>query len=317
MTRLFPARRRAEHSTPSSREARPDDVDRRDRRAAGARGRAPLACPAAGPARVRRRPARAAACSPPRPSSWPPRRPASRDDVAAAHRQPRRTRRERRLGIALGAVAIIGATTSMAVASQSALPGDALYPLKRAIENTQAGFSVGDDAKGETILGNASGRLDEVDELTRSDQPRRRRWSPDPQHLLRPGHPGRRPAPGRLRAAPATRSRSSSCSHSPRTAWTPRRPRGRRSRRRPTTRCSTPPSACSRSTPRPTRSAPTAATASPRSRRSCSPVPPPRSTTPTGALAGGELPGTARRPSAGQGQHQPSSGGKGNGGRAA
>ena len=52
--------------------------------------------------------------------------------------------------VALGAFAIIGATTSMAVASQSAIPGDALYPVKRAIENTQAGFSVGDDAKGET-----------------------------------------------------------------------------------------------------------------------------------------------------------------------
>ena len=64
-----------------------------------------------------------------------------RDDVARLTIKPVRTRRERRLGIALGAVAIIGATTSMAVASQGALPGDALYPVKRAIENTQAGFS--------------------------------------------------------------------------------------------------------------------------------------------------------------------------------
>ena len=79
--------------------------------------------------------------------------------------------------IALGAVAIVGATTSMAVASQGAIPGDALYPLKRAIENTQAGFSVGDDAKGETILGNASGRLDEVDKLTRRSDAGRRSWS--------------------------------------------------------------------------------------------------------------------------------------------
>ena len=54
----------------------------------------------------------------------------------------------------------------MAVASQGAIPGDALYPVKRAIENTQAGFSVGDDAKGETLLGNASERLDEVDKLS-------------------------------------------------------------------------------------------------------------------------------------------------------
>ena len=74
-----------------------------------------------------------------------------RDDVARLTIKPARTRRERRVGIALGAVAIMGATTSMAVASQGAIPGDALYPVKRAIENTQAGFSVGDDAKGETL----------------------------------------------------------------------------------------------------------------------------------------------------------------------
>ena len=94
-----------------------------------------------------------------------------RDDVARLTIKPVRTRRERRLGIALGAVAIIGATTSMAVASQGAIPGDALYPVKRAIENTQAGFAVGDDAKGETILDNASTRLDEVDKLSQQKDP--------------------------------------------------------------------------------------------------------------------------------------------------
>ena len=94
-----------------------------------------------------------------------------RDDVARLTIKPSRTRRERRIGIALGAVAIIGATTSMAVASQSAIPGDALYPVKRAIENTRAGFSVGDDAKGETVLGNASTRLDEAGKLVHEDSP--------------------------------------------------------------------------------------------------------------------------------------------------
>jgi hypothetical protein len=80
---------------------------------------------------------------------------------------PRRTARERRFAVAVGSVAIIGATTSMAVASQSALPGDMLYPLKRAIENAHTGFSVDDSSKGSTLLANASGRLDEVDALTR------------------------------------------------------------------------------------------------------------------------------------------------------
>jgi hypothetical protein len=83
---------------------------------------------------------------------------------------PRRTPRERRLAIALGGFAIVGATTSMAVAAQSALPGDALYPLKRVMENAETGFHVSDDAKGTTILANASGRLDEVDELARHGQ---------------------------------------------------------------------------------------------------------------------------------------------------
>jgi hypothetical protein len=81
----------------------------------------------------------------------------------------RRTPRERRLAIALGGFAMVGATTSMAVAAQGALPGDVLYPLKRAMENAEAGLSVSDEAKGSTILENASGRLEEVDELAHQD----------------------------------------------------------------------------------------------------------------------------------------------------
>jgi hypothetical protein len=94
-----------------------------------------------------------------------------RDDVARLTITTHRTRRERRVRVALCAVAILGATTSMAVASQGAIPGDALYPVKRAIENTRAGFSVGDDTKGETVLGNASTRLDEARKLARKDSP--------------------------------------------------------------------------------------------------------------------------------------------------
>ena len=56
----------------------------------------------------------------------------------------------------------------MSFASQSALPGDALYPVKRAIENAQTGLSSGDD-KTEGILGNASARLDEVAALSDRD----------------------------------------------------------------------------------------------------------------------------------------------------
>ena len=55
----------------------------------------------------------------------------------------------------------------MAVAAQSALPGDTLYPLKRGIENAQVQVRSGDDDKGAALLENAAGRLDEVGELSR------------------------------------------------------------------------------------------------------------------------------------------------------
>lgn len=79
---------------------------------------------------------------------------------------PRRPARQRRVAITVGGLAIVGATTSMAMAAQNALPGDTLYPLKRAIENAHTGISVGDSEKGATMLANATGRLDEVSALS-------------------------------------------------------------------------------------------------------------------------------------------------------
>ena len=81
---------------------------------------------------------------------------------------PRRTHRERRRAAGVGGVAVVGATTSMAMAAQSALPGDLLYPVKRAIENVHTGLSLGADAKGSTLLASARGRLDEVSALSRA-----------------------------------------------------------------------------------------------------------------------------------------------------
>lgn len=78
------------------------------------------------------------------------------------------TRRDRRVATAIGAAALLGSTTSMAVAAQSAIPGDALYPVKRGIESAQTELR-GDDAA--ALLANASGRLAEVDELTRRGTP--------------------------------------------------------------------------------------------------------------------------------------------------
>jgi hypothetical protein len=78
----------------------------------------------------------------------------------------RRPARERRIAAAVGGLALVGASTSMAMAAQDALPGDVLYPVKRAMENVRTGITIGEGDKGVTLLANASGRLDEVGALS-------------------------------------------------------------------------------------------------------------------------------------------------------
>ncbi|MCL8023838.1 DUF5667 domain-containing protein [Nocardioides bruguierae] len=75
--------------------------------------------------------------------------------------------RERRFAVAVGGLAVLGATTSVAVAAQSALPGESLYPVKRAIENIHTGFSVGEADRGQVLLAGATDRLTELTELSR------------------------------------------------------------------------------------------------------------------------------------------------------
>lgn len=82
--------------------------------------------------------------------------------------QRRRTTRERRLAVAVGGFALVTASASMSVAAQSALPGDTLYPLKRGLENVHERVVRDAEDKGATMLANAEGRLDEVDELSRA-----------------------------------------------------------------------------------------------------------------------------------------------------
>ena len=90
-------------------------------------------------------------------------------DVSRLQLPARRPTRERRLAAVVGGLAVVGVTTGVAVASQGALPGDALYPVKRAIESAHTGLSVGEGGKGSTMLANASDRLDEADALARQD----------------------------------------------------------------------------------------------------------------------------------------------------
>lgn len=89
----------------------------------------------------------------------------------AALALPARTRtgRERRLVAAASAVVIIGGTAGMAAAAQDALPGEALYPLKRGIERAEAGLSMSQAGKGKDLLHQATDRLTEVQGLLAKD----------------------------------------------------------------------------------------------------------------------------------------------------
>lgn len=74
--------------------------------------------------------------------------------------------RERRIATVLGGFAIVAASGSMAMASQAALPGDALYPVKRALENAETNLQSDDAAKAQKIIEHAQQRLIEAEQLS-------------------------------------------------------------------------------------------------------------------------------------------------------
>lgn len=80
-----------------------------------------------------------------------------------------RGRRERHLVAAASAVVLLGGSAGMAAAAQDALPGDALYPVKRGIERAEAGLSMSSSGKGRDLLHQADGRLTEVQDLLADD----------------------------------------------------------------------------------------------------------------------------------------------------
>jgi len=77
-----------------------------------------------------------------------------------------RRRHQRRVTTLVAAMIVAGGTASAGYASQAALPGDTLYPVKRAIENLDAGFASGTRDKGETLLADAGTRLGEIRDMT-------------------------------------------------------------------------------------------------------------------------------------------------------
>ena len=76
--------------------------------------------------------------------------------------------RPRRLAIATAAFVVVGGTAGMAAAAEQALPGSALYPIKRGIESAQVSLNTSDSAKGRDLVGQAGTRLDEVAQLVRN-----------------------------------------------------------------------------------------------------------------------------------------------------
>ncbi|WP_310961424.1 DUF5667 domain-containing protein [Nocardioides terrisoli] len=83
---------------------------------------------------------------------------------APARRRPAGWR-QRHLGAAAAALVLVGGTAGMAAAAQSALPGQALYPVKRGIEQVEVQMSGNDAARGRQLLVQAGTRLEEVRSL--------------------------------------------------------------------------------------------------------------------------------------------------------
>jgi Domain of unknown function (DUF5667) len=78
----------------------------------------------------------------------------------------RRTSRDRRIAWGVGSLALLTGAATVAVGSQVALPGDALYPVKRAIEDVSTSLAIGDGETGQRMLAHATARLEETQGLT-------------------------------------------------------------------------------------------------------------------------------------------------------
>jgi hypothetical protein len=80
-----------------------------------------------------------------------------------------RGKRERRLVAVASAVVLLGGTAGMATASQSALPGEALYPIKRGLEKAEVRLSLDSAGQGRHLLHQADDRLGETQGLIDAD----------------------------------------------------------------------------------------------------------------------------------------------------
>jgi len=82
--------------------------------------------------------------------------------------------RSRRLvSVAAASCVVLGTGVGIAAASQSALPGDALYPVKRGIERVEVAITSSRAERGDELMDQATTRLEEVRDLvvTEPDDP--------------------------------------------------------------------------------------------------------------------------------------------------
>ena len=75
------------------------------------------------------------------------------------------SRKQSRFSAAVAGLVLVGSSAGIAVAAQSSVPGDGLYPLKRGLEHVGERLSLSDAGRGRDLLGQATTRLDEVDSL--------------------------------------------------------------------------------------------------------------------------------------------------------
>jgi Domain of unknown function (DUF5667) len=84
---------------------------------------------------------------------------------AALTESPLAARRRRRLVAVATGLVLVGAGGGVAAASEQALPGDVLYPVKRTLESAQVTLAQGYDSEGRALLERASTRLQEAQDL--------------------------------------------------------------------------------------------------------------------------------------------------------
>ena len=169
-------------------------------------------------------------------------------------------RRVRVARIAAVTCLVVGVTGGVAAASQSALPGDPLYGVKRGIERAQVSFAGSDATEGQRLVNQASTRLDEISDLalSRPDDAETTRLIEQTLADFSPRPTTERTRSSRRTRTTPTKAASRPCGTSPTAPRATSTTSRRSSRRRHATICSTQPDCCPDSTATLAMRAPTA-----------------------------------------------------------